>query len=79
MIHVVEVFCEWKCLFRHADSVVAVLIAALCMFVLNARGNHEVEAYSRRGLMRVSFCLPHVIAFHVIKICSDLYELVAVF
>ena len=72
---------------------VVVLDAALCktcsfcMFVFsNARGDHEVEAYSRWGLvialwvgMRLYFCLPHVIVLNAFVICSGLCTLVAVF
>ena len=54
-------FCEWKCLCcaMHVSLVhpVSVLNAAICMtcgvcmFVTGARGDHEVDAYSRQGLM----------------------------
>ena len=58
---------------------VAVLNAAfcmtcsVCMFVLDARGDHEAEAYSRRGHMidlwvakKISFCFPNVVALNAL-------------
>ena len=45
---------------------------SLLMLDEDARGDHMEEAYSRAGLMSVSFCLPHHVAVSAFIICSGL-------
>ena len=73
-------------MFRHACAVcfvswvhlVTVLNAAFCMTcsllmqVEDEIGDHMEEAYSRAGLMSVSFCLPHPVVVSGFIICSGL-------
>ena len=42
------------------------------MLVEDARGDHMEKAYSRDGVMSVSFCLTHPAAVSAFIICSDL-------
>ena len=62
------------CMFVSCVHPVTVLNAAFCMtcsllmLVEDARGHHMEVAYSRAGLMSVSFCLPHPVA--VCAVCE---------
>ena len=57
------------CMFVSCVHPVAVLIAAFCMTCSLLM---LVEAYSRAGIMSVSFCLPHPVAVSAFIICSGL-------
>ena len=73
------------CMFVSCVHPVASLNVAFCMtcsllmLVVDARGDHMEEAYSRACLMTalyvamgVSFCLPHPVAVSAFVICSGL-------
>ena len=48
------------------------MTCSMLMQVEDARGDHMEEAYSRAGLMSVSFCLPHPVSASAFIICSGL-------
>ena len=66
------------CMFMSSVHPVAVLNAAFCMtcsllmLVEDAREDHMEEAYTRAGLMSVTFYLPHPVAVSAFIICSGL-------